>query len=160
MKPATNSVLGRFGFRRTLLVERRAGDGHHLRLRAADRGHADAVIVAILFLSGLSRSMEFTTINALSFSDLDHARMSGANTLFSMLQQMGNALGVACAAVMLRRAALMHPASRGIDGRRFHFAFWGIGLVGLIGVAQFRRLPVHAGEVIASASGAGEVVIA
>ena len=29
-----------------------------------------AVIVAILFVSGLSRSMEFTTINALSFCDL------------------------------------------------------------------------------------------
>jgi len=39
--------------------------------------------------------MEFTTINAVSFSDVDQARMSGANTLFSMLQQMGTRWAVA-----------------------------------------------------------------
>jgi hypothetical protein len=94
--------------------------------------------------------MGFTTINALSFSDLDQARMSGANTLFSMLQQMGNALGVAGGAIMLRAATLTHPGEAEVTTADFHIAFWAIGLVGLIGVWHFRKL---AGDVGAALRG-------
>ena len=148
MKPATNIVLGRFGFRRILLWNGALAMATIFACGLLSANTPVAVIVAILFLSGLSRSMEFTTINALSFSDLDHARMSGANTLFSMLQQMGNAIGVAGAAVMLRAAALMHPASAEVTSADFRFAFWGIGLVGLAGVWHFRRLPPEAGAAL------------
>src|SRR5260370_9055345 len=84
--------------------------------------------------------MGFTTINAMSFSDLDQARMSGANTLFSMLQQMGNALGVAGGAIMLRAATQMHPGNAEVTTADFHIAFWAIGVVGLAGGWHFRRL--------------------
>jgi hypothetical protein len=71
--------------------------------------------------------------------------MSGANTLFSMLQQAGNALGIAGGAIMLRAAALAHPADTEVTTADFHFAFWAIGLVGLAGVWQFRRLTRDSG---------------
>jgi hypothetical protein len=74
--------------------------------------------------------------------------MSGANTLFSMLQQMGNALGVAGGAIMLRIAALMHPDDAEISTADFHFAFWAIGLVGFAGVWQFRRLAPGVGAAL------------
>jgi EmrB/QacA subfamily drug resistance transporter len=148
MKPATNIVLGRFGFRRILLWNGTLAIATIFACGLLTATTPAAMIVAILFVSGLSRSMEFTTINALSFSDLDHARMSGANTLFSMLQQMGNAIGVAGAAVMLRAATLMHPASAEVTSADFRFAFWGIGLVGLAGVWQFRRLAPEAGAAL------------
>src|SRR5262249_31314852 len=109
-----------------------------------------AVIAAVLFLNGLTRSMEFTTINALSFSDLDQARMSGANTLFSMLQQMGNALGVAGGAVMVRAAPLTHRGEAEVATADFHFAFGAIGLIGLAGVWHFGRL---AGDIGAALRG-------
>jgi hypothetical protein len=51
-----------------------------------------------------------------------------------MLQQMGNALGVAGGAIMLRAAALTHPGDAQVTTADFHFAFWAIGLVGLAGV--------------------------
>jgi hypothetical protein len=97
--------------------------------------------------------MEFTTINALSFCDLDQARMSGANTLFSMLQQMGNALGVAGGAIMLRAASLMHPGDAQVSTTDFHMAFWAIGLVGLAGVWYFRRLPPDVGAALRAKRG-------
>src|SRR5262252_1456349 len=109
MKPATNAVLGRFGFRRTLIWNGVLAVVTVFACGSLSAATPAAVIAAVLFLNGLSRSMQFTTINALSFCDLDRARMSGANTLFSMLQQMGNALGVAGSAVMLRAATLTHP---------------------------------------------------
>ena len=46
-------------------------------------------------MNGLTRPREFTAVNALSFSDLDQARMSNANAVFSMLQHMGKAMGAA-----------------------------------------------------------------
>ncbi len=140
MKPATSMVLDRLGFRRTLIWNGALAIATIFACGLLTAATPAAVIAAVLFLSGLTRSMEFTTINALSFSDLDQARMSGANTLFSMLQQMGNALGVAGAAIMLRAAALAHPGDAEVTTADFHFALWAIGLVGLAGVWQFRRL--------------------
>src|SRR4029077_21158444 len=139
MKPATNGVLGMFGFRRTLIWNGALAIATIFACGFLTERTPTSVIVALLFLSGLSRSMQFTTINALSFADLDQARMSGANTLFSMLQQMGNALGIAGGAIMLRAAvALTHPGEAGATTADFHLAFWGVGLVGLVGVWHFR----------------------
>jgi EmrB/QacA subfamily drug resistance transporter len=149
MKPATNIVLATFGFRPTLIWNGALAMATILACGLLTAATPAAVIVALLFVSGLTRSMEFTTINALSFCDLDHARMSGANTLFSMLQQMGNALGVAGAAVMLRIAALMlHPGDPDVTTSDFHFAFWAMGLLGLVGIWHFRRLPPEVGAAL------------
>jgi EmrB/QacA subfamily drug resistance transporter len=148
MKPATSMVLDRFGFRRTLIWNGALAIATVFACGLLTAATPAAVIAAVLFLSGLTRSMEFTTINALSFSDLDQARISGANTLFSMVQQMGNALGVAGGAIMLRAAALAHPADAEVTTADFHFAFWAIGLVGLAGVWQFRRLARESGAAL------------
>ena len=145
MKPATNTVLGRFGFRRTIIWNGVLAMVTILACGLMTAETPKVVIVAVLFLGGLARSMEFTTINALSFSDLDKARMSDANTLFSMLQQMGSALGVAGAAIMLRLAALTHASDPGVMIGDFHLAFWAMGLIGLTGIWHFRRLAPEAG---------------
>jgi EmrB/QacA subfamily drug resistance transporter len=148
MKPATSTVLGRFGFRPTLIWNGALAIAAVCACGLLTAQTPTVAIVAILFVSGLSRSMEFTTINALSFSDLDQKRMSGANTLFSMLQQMGNALGVAGAAITLRIGALRHPGDPDVTTADFHFAFWAIGLVGFAGIWHFRRLAPGAGAAL------------
>ena len=97
-------------------------------------------------VSSLSASMcgVFTTINALSFWNLDHARMTAPTLCFSMLQQMGNGLG---GAIMLRLSAPMHLAEpRGAPRRTSTSLFWAIGL--LDGVWHFRSLPQEAGAAL------------
>jgi MFS family permease len=153
MKPATNFVLGRFGFRRTLIWNGWLGIAAVFACGLITSSTPVAITVAVLFLSGLTRSMEFTTINALSFSDLDQTRMSGANTLFSMLQQMGNAMGIAGAAIMLRAAGLAHPDDAAVTVTDFHVAFWGIGLAGAIGVWHFRTLAPDVGAALKAKKG-------
>ncbi len=148
MKPATNIVLGRFGFRATLIWNGVLAIATILACGLLTATTPTIVILAVLFVSGLSRSMEFTTINALSFSDLDQRRMSGANTLFSMLQQMGNAFGIAGGAIMLRLAALTHPGDASVTTGDFHIAFWAIACVGLLGVWHFRRLAPDVGAAL------------
>jgi MFS family permease len=149
MKPATNFVLDRFGFRRTLIWNGWLGIATVLACGLLTASTPVAVIVAVLFLNGLTRSMEFTTINALSFCDLDQARMSGANTLFSMLQQTGNAMGVAGAAILLRAAGLvMHSDDAAVTVTDFHAALFGIGLAGAGGVWYFRTLAPDVGAAL------------
>ena len=150
MKPATNRVLQTFGFRRTLLVNGCLVIATIMACGLMTPETPKALIVAVLFVSGLSRSMEFTTINALSFSELSQERMSGANTLFSMMQQMGNALGVAIGAIALRArgACCIRRCRRrrrsAISTSRSSPSASSASL----GVAEFRRLPAHAGEVL------------
>src|SRR5207245_5907883 len=148
MKPATSAVLGRFGFRPTLIWNGVLAMATIFACGLLTAATPAAVIAAVLFLNGLTRSMEYTSINALSFSDLDQARISSANTLFSMLQQMGNALGIAGGAVMLRAATLTHPGDADVATADFHIAFWAIGLVGLAGVWHFRRLAPDVGAAL------------
>jgi EmrB/QacA subfamily drug resistance transporter len=148
MKPATNAVLKTFGFRRTLLVNGTLVIATIMACGLMTPETPKALIVAVLFVNGLSRSMQFTTVNALSFSELSHEGMSGANTLFSMMQQVGNALGVAVGAIALRLASEVHAETPGATVADFHFAFFAVALVGLTGVAEFRRLPAQAGEAL------------
>jgi len=57
-------------------------------------------------------------------------------------------LGVAIGAVVLHVAGLTHPDSAAVTVGDFHIAFVAVGLIGLAGVFEFRRLPPHAGEVL------------
>jgi hypothetical protein len=55
---------------------------------------------------------------------------------------------VAIGAIALRLASLLHGDVAGSTTGDFHIAFLAVGLVGLAGVFEFRRLPAHAGEVL------------
>ncbi len=148
MKPATTSVLVHFGFRRTLVWNGLIAVGTIAACGFLTARTSMVVVVILLFVSGLARSMQFTTLNTLSFADFDKARVGGANTLFSMLTQMSSALGIAVAAIVLRLSSLTHPDQAAITVTDFHVAFWTIGLIGLFGVWQLSKLPPTAGDAL------------
>jgi hypothetical protein len=54
---------------------------------------------------------------------------------------------------MLRAGTLTHPGDTEVTTADFHFAFWAIGLVGLIGVWHFRRLAPDAGAALRGKKG-------
>jgi len=69
------------------------------------------VIMGLLFVSGLTRSMQFTSLNTLAFVDVPKPEMSAANTLFSVTQQISMGLGVALGAIALRLAGALGVGS-------------------------------------------------
>jgi predicted MFS family arabinose efflux permease len=108
-----------------------------------------AVIVIILFISGLTRSMQFTALNTLAFADVPEDRMSGANTLFNVAQQMAMGMGVALGAVVLRLASLVDPSVHGvIPLASFHIAFVAIGGISLLGLFDALTLRAAAGDAV------------
>jgi hypothetical protein len=92
--------------------------------------------------------MQFTALNTLAFADVPEGWMSGANTLFNMVQQMGMAMGIALGAIALRLAALFGPAAApgAIPLARFHTAFLIIGAVALLQVFDLAGLDREAGD--------------
>ena len=53
------------------------------------------VITATLLVSGFFRSLQFTSLNAISYADVDSKTMGQASSLSGMLQQLALSLGVA-----------------------------------------------------------------
>ncbi len=152
MKPLTTPVLRRFGFRRTLIGNGLITAATAFGCAFVEAGTPVALLVPLLFVSGLSRSMQFTAFSTLAFADVPGARMGGANTLFNMAQQLTMGLGIAIGAVSLRFGEMVHghPAAvPGVDD--FHLAFAIVAAIALLGVADVIRLSADAGAEVSGA---------
>ncbi|BCP54766.1 MFS transporter [Kaistia sp. 32K] len=149
MKPLTSLVLRTFGFRTTLIGNGLFFVATMLACAFLSPATPWLIIMVVLFLSGAARSMQFTAINTLAFVDVPQARMAGANTLFSLVQQITFGLGIALGAIALRLAdAWLTPDVEGLTLGDFHAAFLIVGVVGLIGLFDSFALPRDAGTAV------------
>ncbi|EEQ19930.1 Major facilitator superfamily MFS_1 [Yersinia intermedia ATCC 29909] len=88
MKPFTSAVLYRFHFRLTLLVNGLLNAATIFACAFIAPETPTTLIIVLLFISGLTRSMQFTAFNTLAFSEVPGPKMAGTNTLTNMAQQM------------------------------------------------------------------------
>jgi len=105
MKPATTPILRAYGFRRVLVVNGLVTAALIGSFSLLTPNTPTALMIALLFAHGLSRSMQFTAISTLAFVDITQPQMSSANSFFTVTTQMSMGMGVAVGAVMLRVAA-------------------------------------------------------
>ena len=145
MKTVTTPILKRFGFRRVLVVNSAISGLSIMALALIAPGIPFAVCAVMLFISGASRSMEFTALQTLTFADVPDEQRTGANTFASMVQQLGFSLGVALGAVMLS-ASLTLRHGEALQLIDFRWAFLMAGLIGLTPVLSFLRLAHDAGS--------------
>jgi EmrB/QacA subfamily drug resistance transporter len=147
MKPLTTPVLRRLSFR-TILISNGLLNAALIFACAFLTPATPIVAVAmLLFVSGLTRSMQFTALNTLAFADVSEDRMSGANTFFNMAQQMAMGMGIALGAVALRIAGLFEPnASGSVPLVNFHIAFVIVGVIALIAILDVLGLAPSAGD--------------
>ena len=103
IKPLATSVIGRWGYRRTLV-------GNTLLLGALIASFSIMaygalplpLALALLALFGAANSLQFTAMNTSALKDLEPHLAASGNSLFSMLQMLGMSLGVSCGALLLR----------------------------------------------------------
>jgi MFS family permease len=134
MKSLTSPIIRRFGFRTVVL-----GNGCIVALSLLvcaliSTSMPDALIAAILFASGLCRSMQYTTVNTLAFVDMPQPMMSAASTLSSTITQLASAAGIAVGALLLHAV-----------GGNFHAAFGLSALIAVAATLSFVSLPATAG---------------
>ncbi|MGQ7863435.1 DHA2 family efflux MFS transporter permease subunit [Pseudomonas sp. 32A] len=146
MKPFTTWVMQRWGFRPVLMIN---GILSVLAIAACallDERMSWALILFILFVGGLSRSMQFTLFNTLGFADIPKAQMSDASTLFSMFFQLSMAMGVAIGALLLRFAMNFHGNTGQAATADFQLTFLLVAVIASVALLDNLRLPPQAGE--------------
>lgn len=143
-KTVTTPTLRRYGFRSVLVI-----NGLLAGLSTAACGllapsTSFAVIVAVLFIAGATRSMQFTALATLAFADVDADRRSSATTISSMSQQLSMVFGVAVAAGCLKLFEIWRGASvLGLGD--FHAALMVMGAVVSVASLYFLILTRDAG---------------
>ena len=147
IKPFTRPILRRFNFRSVLIVNGLLNAAAIFAFALLTPATPLPFVVGLLFISGVTRSMQFTALGTLAFADIPEDRMSGANTLLNIAQQMAMGMGIALGAVALRIAGLFDPGASGvIPLADFHIAFLIAGLIALAGVIDAWGLHPAAGD--------------
>jgi EmrB/QacA subfamily drug resistance transporter len=155
MKLVTTPVMKRFGFRNVLLVNG-AFAAATLAAMAVLRPATPYIwIIALLFVSGLSRSLQFTALNTLSFADVPKPQMSSVSTLNSAMMQVTMGMGVAFGAMALRAAAWLHGHDgASLQAADFDIAFLFVSALGFAAIVDAFKLAPDAGSHVSGHSAA------
>ena len=152
MKFATVWILRTFGHRTAGLATAVLAALAMLACAALYPSTSYALLLPVLALGGLTRSMQFTILQTLSYADVPPARMSAASSLSSVSVQVSMGMGVALG------AALLHVVA-GLDGRSaatlpdFHLTFVLVAALSTLGIPLIWRLPRDAGAAISGFRG-------
>jgi EmrB/QacA subfamily drug resistance transporter len=146
MKAFVIQVLRRFGFRRILIVNGVVVTATMVVCWLIGPGTPPWLILAILFAHGACRSMEFTCMTTLSYSEITPEHMSRANGFLSAVMQLSLGMGVAVGAITLRLVAHMHGHSAAVPVLRdFQEAILILSVLSLGPVVNSLSLPADAG---------------
>ena len=90
-----------------------------------------SIMLAMLFVGGFFRSLQFTCINAISFAEIDQPEMSQATSFTSAFQQIALSLGITVGASMLQLSlAIRHSYT--LTASDFPPAFLVVGFIAVI----------------------------
>jgi EmrB/QacA subfamily drug resistance transporter len=145
MKLLAEPVLRRFGFRKVLVVNGVIAAAATLAPGFFQPGAAWIVMAVVLYLAGLSRSLEFTAINAIGYAEVPQEKMSSATSFTSVLQQLSGSVGITIAAMSLELLGW----ARGIPATalpNYLPAFGVLAVLALLASVMFTRLPAAAGR--------------
>jgi len=101
MKQLAGPILRRLGFRRVLIANALLSGAILMGYAAFRPETAHWVILGALLAGGFFRSLQFTGLNSLAYAEVPKPRLSRANTLANVMQQVSLSLGVAVGALVL-----------------------------------------------------------
>ncbi len=145
MKFTAKPILQRFGFRTTMIVNALIAAALMTAPALFSPATPSLVMLGALLVGGFFRSLQFTSVNALAYADIDSARMSAATSLASVAQQLSLSVGVSIAALGLE-SILAARGGTTLQAADFPVAFLAIGLISASSVLVFLRLAPDAGE--------------
>ena len=148
MKALTTRILQRFGFKTVSLVDVTIAGLSTLACGWLTPGQPLAWVLLVIFVYGLARSLQFSTLATLAYADVPQAQMSAASTLWSAAAQMTIGLGIAFGAMALRGASAFHGESRGqaFSLADFRLAFGLAGALTLLSLWGYLKMAPDAGH--------------
>ncbi len=146
MKGFVIQGLRRFGFRKLILVNGIITSLSMVMCAWLDPRTPVVLISAVLFFHGACRSMQFTCMGTLAYTEIPASRMSRANGFLSAVMQLSMGTGVAVGAITLRWIAHARGHSAAVPQLRdFHYAILFMAVVSLAPVFDCLGLAADAG---------------
>jgi MFS family permease len=150
MKTTAAPILRRFGFRRVLIWNGLVSAAFMVTF-CLFRVETPTVVILVLLLSGgFFRSLEFTSLNTISYAEVKRERMSRATSFASMAQQLSMSVGVGAGALILH-AMLTITGGTALTADDFTPAFLIIAALSAASVLWFRPLAADAGSELSGA---------
>jgi len=147
MKAITTRILRRFGYRTVILGNGALCIASMISCAFISPAMPLPLIIVLLVFSGMTRSMQFTTIGTLTFADVPKSDMADANGLSNTLSQVSMAAGITLAAFCIRAGhAIVPTLGLAGTGAAYHVAFVLAAVVVLLGLIDAVRLPRDAGD--------------
>jgi hypothetical protein len=144
MKTLAKSILAQYGFRRVLTFNALVGAAFLSASGLFTPTTPHAIILSVLLVGGCFRSLQFTGINALSYSDVSNREMSSATSLSSVAQQLSLSMGVTIGAFALE-AVNSFNGGRALSAGDFWPAFVIVGLISATSSLWMAQLAPDAG---------------
>jgi EmrB/QacA subfamily drug resistance transporter len=144
MKFGAGKILRTFGYRRLLIVNGVLSCVCMAAIGSFTPAMPMVVMMVILLAGGFARSMQFTALNSIAYADVSNAQVARANGLYTVMQQLSLALGVAVAATVLDVSQYFRGATQ-LATVDFAAAFLVVSLGGLASIMLFTKLPLYAG---------------
>ena len=147
MKLISIGILRRFGFRNILIVNTLLMGGTISMFALVGAATPIIAIVILGLVQGFLNSLQFSSMNAMAYSDIGASDSSMASTLASSMQQMSMSFGLACGTLVAAwylgdvpqtdQAAVTHA---------LHYAFLTLGGMTLLSSLSFWTLRATDGE--------------
>jgi MFS family permease len=144
MKTTAPSILRVFGFKRVLIYDTLLSG---LMLGAIGFFYPSThiiVMMGVLLIGGFFRSLEFTSVNALAYAEIEAAVMSRATSFSSVAQQLSLSLGVAIGASVLQSLRWFRGGT--LEIADFQWAFLIMAVILMSAIGSFVGLPENAGS--------------
>ena len=148
MKSVTTPILHRFGFRDVIRWNGVLCVASLIGCALFTPRVPMPVIYVVLFVAGMTRSMNFTCMATLAFADVPAEIRASATTLSAMAQQASNAFGVAAAAVALGFFQAWRGADR-LSLGDFQAALLTSAVLMAVAIVWSWRMPADAGAQLA-----------
>jgi len=145
VKPIARPILQRFGFRNLLIVNGALASAVLMAYGLFTAGTPHIVLLGVLLLGGFLRSLQFTSLSAITYAEVERAQVGSATSIASVGQQISVSFGVAMGAMVLEFSEQLrghaHPQTED-----FAAAFVFVGMVSMCTTLLMLRLPAGAGD--------------
>jgi MFS family permease len=146
-KPVAPSILRRFGFRDTLMVNGFFASAGYAICGLFRPGWPLPLMFAMMVLSGFFMSIQFTGYNTIAYDEIPPERMGAATSFYTTFQQLMLSVGICAGAAALEGAMALRSHARPVLGD-FTAAFWVVATVSLTATIWNRRFSHEAGTEI------------
>jgi hypothetical protein len=137
VKLAAASTFARYGFRTALIVNALATSVTLLAMAGLTKETPLIVLYVLLFTTGFTRSLFYTGLHAMSYSEIEPPEMAQATALTSTIQQLSLATGIALAGAILEASSYFTGA---LTITAFHVAFAIVSLFTALAAVPIARM--------------------